>query len=263
MLTSAFGGQAEYEALQSIKKKDGGPRETRVSFNRLSTINYMMNRLAATGKNLNPDNVDELANSNGYQRAIKVNNKFFHTNLKKWFYKTNEDGELVCASHKKVKKNKTRRRRSDENEEDDPELDISDYESELEYHMANFCSMLEGTEDACGNNERGKGNANFANNYGKSTKRVFGALKKWNESHLANCKKNEETRYKRSIRIMSRRLFDGVRSALLTIDEVRTGKWKRVFPKHITILQNGKPMDKQTLINMVESRYQNKLGKSD
>lgn len=253
MLTSAFG--ENFEPLKIQKKKQ--------SWNRLVSLNAMMNRLAATGKGLNPDNADELDNSARYKRATKTNNKFFHKNLAKWFNKTNEDGTLYCANHQKIKKNKNRRRRSDET---DGEEEKDDQEYDLQYHWANICSLLEDSEDACGHMERGKKTIDFSANYGGHTKRLFGALKKWTELFLSGCKKNEATRYRRSVRIMARRLFDGVRSELITIDDVRKGKWKRVFPKHIDIYENeeakakGEKMDKSTLISMVERRYDQRIG---
>lgn len=250
MLTSAYASNPlEVDAT----------KHQRHSYNKLVSLNHMMNQLTAHGKNLNPDDKNELKESKSFMKAYEINNNFFRRTMEKWYLKRDDEGNLVCAKHEKEKKNKVRRRRSDN---DGPNMGSED----MQYHYQNLCEIVEDTEEACqsDNSERSV-KLNFQKDYDINTKRMFGALKKWNELFLGDCKKNAEIRYKRIVRIMARRLFDGVKSNLIPIEKVTKGKWKRVFPKNIKIYEdkeakdNNRPMNKDTLIGMVVARHNKRL----
>lgn len=261
LLTSAFADKTSQPI--PINKEYKGKH----SWNRLASLNFLMNRLAATGKGLNPNNADEL-NDSSYKNAERINNRYFNKCLAKWYLKTEGEGEdkkLVCANHERLGKEDSQtvatasRKRRDE-----PEGSLNSQErDDMDYHMANLCEMLEDEDDdiKCDNNKRGSGGKDLSKNYGKSTKQIFGGLKKWNELYLSGCKKNRDTRFRRIVRLMSRRLYDGVRSDLITKEDVKKGKWKRVFPKSIDIYltqedkANKQPMNKNTLIDMVLKRF--------
>jgi len=259
LFTSFNSGSNGNEFAGQMQKDENLHR--RDPFNKLVTLNKMMNRLTAYAKGLNPDDSDELMASKHYMTAFRVNNKFFKKNLVGMYHKKDKDGELKCANHsfKAGKKPNGRRRRSDGSGDT---VDLTVHADDIE----NFCSSLEdahdpedGTcEDCCSQTRKfGLDLSGHGQDFIKNSRKMFGAVKKWVETHLADCNQ-KQLRYKRIVNLLAKRLFNGINHELITLDDVRTSRWKRIFPKsHIQdqfLGPDDAPMDKYTLINMVEDR---------
>jgi len=261
----------------------------RHSFNRLATLNKMMNRLTAYSKGHSPDDPDILDHT-GVTRAFKGNNRFFSKTLVRMFYKEDSEGNLHCAVHEKQKKQKTERRRRD----DQDAFSFAESVNSLAYSQANFdiwCDMMEDfkdtdkeCEDCCAQDKDGNfvptdctqeeidgGTCPFGKvkafglnldgediDFSKNARKMFTAVKKWIEMYLGDCRQ-KKVRYVRIVNLLSKRLFNAVVAGVATMEDVEDGRWKRIFPhKDLNIMMDGADsiIDKYTLINLVKGKYE-------
>ena len=74
--------------------------------------------------------------------------------------------------------------------------------------------------------------------------------------------KKKSLKHFRIVNLLAKRLFNGIIHDKITIEQVRNGRWKRIFAKKAIqeeFLKEGEPlMDKFTLIDMVNKRFENK-----
>lgn len=245
-------------------------------YNKLVTLNKMMNRLTAYAKGLNPDD-ENLDQDKSFMNAYKVNNVFFRRNLARMYNKEDKEGNLKCAVHER--KPRVTREAENDFEEEEVEVDLAITQSDWE----NYCSIHDdghnaedGKCDECCKKSKKTGEyvldvkqRGFSINldgtdedFIKNTRKMFSAVKKWFEIYLGECKQ-KKIRYKRIVNLLAKRLFNGIVHEKITIDHVRNGRWKRIFAKKAIqeeFIKEGEPlMDKFTLIDMVNKRYEKLL----
>lgn len=237
-------------------------------YNRLVTINKMVNRFTVMSKGGSPDRCDEdscdygLDNKKrnkieGITNAIEFNNKFFNNNLVRNYERLDKSGELKCAIHDSKSARAQQRQRRDAGSSS-LALDQEDWE--------NFCWMLDMAhdeddgpcEDCCTKDEHGnyptviyddEGNPIFIarglkqgletepqkgeehhDSYMKNARKLYSVLKKWAELYIGDCK-GQKQRYTRIINMMANRLYNGIVHDFTSFDVVKDARWKRVLPK--------------------------------
>jgi len=249
-------------------------------YNKLVTLNKMMNRLTAYSKGLNPDD-ENINQDKSFMNAFKVNNVFFRRNLVRMYYRKDKDGNLKCAVHER-KPRVTREAEILEQDGENSEPPLSVNLGITQSDWENYCSIHDeghnaedGKCDECCKKSKKTGEYVFdvkqrgfsinldGNNedFIKNTRKMFSAVKKWFEIYLGECKQ-KKIRYNRIVNLLAKRLFNGIVHDKITIEQVRNGRWKRIFAKKAIqeeFLKEGEPfMDKFTLIDMVNKRFENK-----
>lgn len=256
-----------------VKIKNAAKRD---SFNRLVTIATLINRHTVSSKGGDPDQCDKdgectygipdnAARIRRINNARRINNVFFHNNLKRMYYKQDKHGDLKCAVHVKTRRG-SRQRRSLTLDEDD---------------WTNYCEMLEEAHedeegpctDCCpqdedgnwvfGQNERGiKTMGDFDQNdpedFVKKTRKLYTVMKKWVDTYLFDCR-GQLRRYTRITNFLGNRLFNGIEQKYTTIEAIEGGRWKRVFPKppagaSPSLVAEYKDLNKNNMIQDLEDR---------
>lgn len=267
-LTVESGDQGKHPESMKVPVEKTKAHKKSHSFNRLATLNLMMNRLTAFAKGMNPDDNAALAANSNFMNAYRVNNVFFHKTLLGMYNKKDDEGNLKCANHEKIKKSHTRRRRDDDGGVD-LSMSYDDYvtmcEMTAEHNDDGECEDCCPT-DADGNyimtNADGTPRAFGLNldgdvNFIKQARKMFMVVKKWSEMYLGNCNQ-KKLRYTRIVNLLSRRLFNAMKNDIITMEEVQSGRWKRIFPKkELGIIKDGEDhiMDKSTLLDSVSARW--------
>jgi hypothetical protein len=244
-----------------VKDKERGKRD---SFNRLVTIGRIVNHhtILAKGGNpdINPDYGLTEPRLGRVENSIDINNTFFNRNLKRMYFKENKDGELKCAIHKKARRGSRQRRSA-------PALDEDDW--------INYCEMLEELHDpedgectdCCPKDDEGNYITSLLGVRGiktmgafdpedpesfvKNTRKLYTVMKKWVDVYLGGCK-GQEKRHNRIINFMRNRLFNGIDQGFTNMEVIRTGRWKRVFPKGDGTRTNT--LNKDTMIAELQAR---------
>lgn len=233
-MLSALAVANELEYDQLVGNKD---EKKKYPINKLARLNKIMNQYTVWAKGLRIEENLDLEQKN-VGKALSRNNRWYQ-GLSRTFYRTDKNGAPAKCSSYFNPEDEDRKRRSTGGLDimRDPESERTKCQIAFDEADEMGLTLLE-CLDCCkkdaddnwilpGTDTRTK-QFTMPDDLAKALRRVIGATKRWERRFIDECG-GAENRPNRYYNILLKRLKNGLKSDVISEEQITTLKWKRVF----------------------------------